>query len=260
MRFPSLILASFLTLCLTAIHAAGLPDSGQDKCDNGSNVLAPCSSTNSGDTATYPRQDGRFGRDAKAGAGTLVKVGGGSGGLDYTKVANNGSDLPASAALGANPGDWACTRDNITGLTWEVKTTSGMHSTYHTYTWYNSDGTRNGGNWGVTQVNLSCYDIHRCDTESFTLDVQAAALCGFRDWRVPTRRELLSIINAGAYYPSQDANYFPNTSLAMWEFWSGTSAVADTGKAWWVSLVSGATGFYNKSETRPAILVRGTEF
>ena len=55
---------SLIALLITVpAFAAGLPDSGQDLCDNGSNVLASCNSTNSGDAATYPRQDGRFGRD-----------------------------------------------------------------------------------------------------------------------------------------------------------------------------------------------------
>jgi hypothetical protein len=47
--------------------------------------------------ATYPRQDGRFGREAKAAAGTLSKIGGGAAGFDYIKVAIGGSDLGAGA-------------------------------------------------------------------------------------------------------------------------------------------------------------------
>jgi hypothetical protein len=41
----------------------------------------------------------------------------------YTMIANNGAALPNSAVLGNGTGDWACTRDNETGLIWEVKTT-----------------------------------------------------------------------------------------------------------------------------------------
>ena len=43
----------------------------------------------------------------------------------YSKIANSGSVLPDSAVLGSGAGDWACTRDNTTGLIWEVKTTDG---------------------------------------------------------------------------------------------------------------------------------------
>lgn len=38
---------------------------------------------------------------------------------NYTKIANNGSILPGDAQLGTQPTDWACTKDNKTGLMWE---------------------------------------------------------------------------------------------------------------------------------------------
>jgi len=97
MRFPALILAPVLALGPTAASAASLPDTGQDLCDDGANVLVACTSANTGDAATYPRQDGRFGRDAKAKAGTLSKDGGGAAGFDYSKIANDGSDLGAAS-------------------------------------------------------------------------------------------------------------------------------------------------------------------
>ncbi|MEE4379693.1 MAG: hypothetical protein V2J55_19570 [Candidatus Competibacteraceae bacterium] len=60
--------------------------------------------------------DHQYGRDPAAAAGVLPKTGSGSKGFDFTKIANDGTELPDSAALGTNPGDWACTRDNVTGL------------------------------------------------------------------------------------------------------------------------------------------------
>jgi hypothetical protein len=85
-------------------------------------VAASDAASISGDAGTHPRQDCRYGRDAAAAAGVLTKTGGGAKGFDYTKIANNGTTLGAGAALGNAPTDWACTKDNITGLTWEVKT------------------------------------------------------------------------------------------------------------------------------------------
>jgi hypothetical protein len=35
---------------------------------------------------------------------------------NYTKIANDGSELSDSTKLGSNPTDWACTKDNKTGL------------------------------------------------------------------------------------------------------------------------------------------------
>ncbi len=55
----------------------------------------------------------------------------------YTKIANNGALLPDSAPLGSGQSDWACTRDNATGLIWEVKTAaSGWRDQSKTYTHY----------------------------------------------------------------------------------------------------------------------------
>ena len=139
MRFLALILAPVLALGLTAARAASLPDTGQDKCyvDGTNNIFVACTSANTGDVAAYPRQDGRFGRDAKAKAGTLTKTGGGAAGFDYSKIANNGSDLGAGVghALGTNPADWTCTRDNVTGLTWEVKVNDATHLRHMNWTY-----------------------------------------------------------------------------------------------------------------------------
>ena len=54
------------------------------------------------------------GRDASAIASTKTGVGG--AGFDFTKIANNGDELLPNAALGKGLKDWACTRDNVTGL------------------------------------------------------------------------------------------------------------------------------------------------
>ncbi len=42
-------------------------------------------------------------------------------GTAYTRIANNGAELDDTVtALGSGPLEWACTRDNATGLVWEV--------------------------------------------------------------------------------------------------------------------------------------------
>src|ERR1035437_8233635 len=96
-------------------HAAGptglLNDTGQTTCYNGSAMVA-CSSANTGDAAAYPRQDGRFGRDAAAPA----KIGGGAAGFDFSKVCMNGNlNCSGSANTSASPAaaEWACTKDNV---------------------------------------------------------------------------------------------------------------------------------------------------
>jgi hypothetical protein len=133
--------------------------------------------------------------------------------------------------LGSGANDWACTRDNVTGLIWEVKTTSGLRSQNHSYTWYNSDSATNGGSAGTVSGG-SCQTNGRCDTEKFVQDVNAAGLCGASNWHLPSRQELVSIVDYSRAYPnlSIDPIYFPNTPASR--FWSASADAGYSDGAW----------------------------
>lgn len=265
-RFPRRLTAVLLVSLGAGTAQAQLKDTlndtGQDTCYDGSRELVPCTTDNTGDTVTvtYPRQDGRFGRDAAATAGVLLKIGGGAAGFDFTKIANDGTELPATAALGSGPKDWACTRDNVTGRIWEVKTDEvktddnvkpDLRDKDWTYTWYDSTpddnpaddnpaddnpGTPDGG---VGQNSDNCFDQARCDTEKFVADVNDTGLCGSSDWRLPTRRELLSIVHYGAYNPTIDVNYFRNTVADR--YWSADTYKPKPECAWYVGFLEGGS-------------------
>lgn len=255
------LILSFSLVLLTQAHATGLPDTGQDTCDDGANNLVVCSSANTGDGATYPRQDGRFGRDPNAAAGTLVKAGAGSKGFDYTKVANNGSDLAAGVALGVAFGDWACTRDNVTGLVWEVKSPISVNSRYmgHTYTWYSTAPTTNGGDQGDVGTFTTCGGwLTNCNTQTYVAAVNAANLCGNGDWRLPTRRELLTLRDVGSENPAIDTNYFPNTASAA--FWTATTYPNNTANVYVPNFASSTNVSDSKTNTNRIRLVRGGPF
>lgn len=111
-------------------YAAGLNDTGITDC---SNATAVVNINIAADNGSHPRQDCRYGRDPAATAGSLPKTGAGDKGFDFSKIANNGTVLGATAALGPGVTDWARTRDNVSGLIWEVKTTSGLRSQSHSY-------------------------------------------------------------------------------------------------------------------------------
>ena len=270
----------FITLLTAAMpvigQAASLPDTGQTLCDDGSNVLVACSNANSGDAATMPGQDGRYGRDPANIAGLDNKVGAGDAGFDYTKIANNGSTLEAGIALGNNAADWACTQDNITGLMWEVKVDSIVHlrNKGSMYSWY-SDATRgdgtsnelNGGDAGSVNNGrcLNQYDEttnpggNYCDTAGYVAAINATNLCGYDDWRVPSRRELNTIIHMGNLSPSIDTTYFPNTETAIRNYWSAsTSIFADV--AWEINFSNGLSGMAFKYSYSYLRLVRGSRF
>ena len=200
-------------------------------------------------------QDCHHGRDAVAAAGMLNKVGGGSAGFDFTKIANNGSDLSPAAVLGSGPTDWACTRDNVTGLIWEVKVDDPAHLRFqgHTYTWY--DPNSPDGNPGM-QNGGSCLGSI-CDTTNFAQAVNAQGLCGSSDWRMPTWRELQGIVDYGRSSPAIDTGYFPNTPSTR--FWSGSPRAELSDRAWevlfWAGYVGGSG--YSRSHPQSVRLVRG---
>ncbi|MBK6593784.1 MAG: DUF1566 domain-containing protein [Burkholderiales bacterium] len=230
-----------LVLIVLPAHAAGptglLNDTGITFCGDVTTNIATCA-TVAADGGTFPGQDARYGRDAQAAAGQLTKVGGGDAGFDFTKMANNGTVLPADAALGSGATDWACTRDNVTGLIWEVKTTSGLRSQSHTYSWYNSNPATNGGAVGQASRG-SCFTEDRCDTEKYVQDVNAVGLCGVSDWRMPTVKELEGIAHHGGPIPAIDPSYFPNTPISR--FWSGSPWADGSTLAWIVHFSTGAS-------------------
>jgi hypothetical protein len=242
-------------LCASLAHAGpgALNDTGITFCGDATTNTANCA-TVAADGGTFPRQDARYGRDAQAAAGTLTKVGGGGAGFDFTKIANNGSVLPAFATLGTGPTDWACTRDNVTGLIWEVKTTSGLRNQSHIYSYYSSNSGTNGGAVGTSSAG-SCFATGRCDTEKFVYDVNATGLCGASDWRMPTVKELEGIANLGRTNPAIDPTYFPNTS--SYGFWSNTLYADDLSRTWVVSFGSGRTYYFdNRNADGDVRLVR----
>lgn len=276
MRNTPLITATLLVTLSPAIAAAGLPDSGQYLCEDGSasHLMVTCSNANTGDAIPLPRQDGRFGHDPAAIAAAATKTGAGAAGFDYTKVSNTGNDLDASAALGGNADDWGCTRDNITGLLWEVKTTDGgLRDTGWSYTWYSDatrgDGTSNELNAGDAGVEnggtcFNQYDIttndtgNYCDTAGFVAAVNASGLCGFTDWRLPTRRELETLIHFGAQNPAIDTNYFPNTAALFGDYyWISATWPSSPNLAWYTPFNYGYTGLYGKLNPFHVRLVHG---
>ncbi len=222
------LLALACTLLLGTSTAQAAPtgllnDTGQTQCDNGSNVMAACNSANTGDAATYKRQDGRFGRDPA----TPAKVGGGAAGFDFTKVCMNGSlNCTGVANVTASPAaaDWACTQDNVTNLIWSLES--------------------GNGNW-TTYANTT-----------LPTATNSASRCGYSTgWRLPTRRELLSIVHNGlSAAPMVDASYFPSTQ-SNW-YWTSDTYAPSPSYAWFVYFYNGFSLASNKSTTYYVRLVR----
>lgn len=190
--------------------------------DTGVTGFATASSNNAPtEPSTAPGQDAAFGSDALAGAPAF----------DFIKLDADGNPLPASAPI------WSCVRDNVTGRIWETKfgptptplldeegdpvpvlDARQMRSHNFRFTWYDPDGTRNGGSSGSQNVNegsedatpatSNCsfpsafpdgpsnrtYDAY-CNTKVYIDENNAFAHCGRVNWRLPTIAELQSIAN-----------------------------------------------------------------
>ncbi len=173
-----------------------IPDTGQTNChDNLAEITCP----NPGDP--FYGQDAQYNINPQS----------------YTKLDANGNE-------GTNPdGSWSMIKDNVTDLIWEVKQTndgtpdySNPHDADNTYTWYDSNPDTNGGNPGTPGDGT--------DTEDFIAALNESNFGGSSDWRLPTAKELASIVDRGTYNPAINTEYFPNTVCPEWiPYWSATS-------------------------------------
>jgi hypothetical protein len=115
-----------------------------------------------------------------------------------------------------------CVLDHATGLVWSVEQAApGLMHYGHTYSWFSSNPLRHMTEPGQ-QGGGEC-SLERCDTESLVEAVNAAALCGRQDWRLPTREEALALrdpsrIGRGA---TLDPVYFP--AAVPEEYWTATT-------------------------------------
>lgn len=176
-----------------------------------------------------------------------------SGTTAFTKIANDGSAVADGTPFGAAPGEWACTRDERTGLDWEVKTADGgLRDRRWTYTPYDSNPETNGGWAGYRDATSgrcrrSAMEGGSCNTEAYVAAVNASGLCGFSDWRLPTVRELTNVAAETAREaPAATPRLLPNTADGW--YWTGVARVGVTAFSRVVLLPSrGRPDFYDGS-------------
>jgi hypothetical protein len=173
----------------------------------GSNTLVSC--TSAAAIALSPTQDGMVGRDVT------------------TPLASDGKLGFSYSTVGSYP-ITDCVKDNITGLVWEGKPASGTRSATNTYTNY----------------DFATYgDVAYLNTNSlgYVAAVNAAALCGYTDWRLPTADELQTLVDYSSYGLTIDATWFPNTQ-GNW-YWTSSPYVGYSYYAWVVSFSYGYVNY-----------------
>ena len=220
----TLFLLVFAVICMgiagsSSVTAGPVPDTGQNKCyDNTGEIPCP--------------QEGEpfYGQDAQYSTNPR----------SYTKLDSQGNDLPDSAT------GWVMVRDNVTGLIWEVKNAgdgtqdySNPHDADNRYTWYDSNPDTNGGNAGMPGDGT--------DTEDFINALNSSQFGGYDDWRMPTIKELSSLVNSGTYNPAIDSGYFPGCVSSY--YWSSTTYAYNTYYAWRVPFVYGYGYNHYKSDS-----------
>ena len=221
-------------------------DTGITDCADTWNNGFPCPVT------SHPRQDAEIGRDAD-----YDDDSDGHAGFSFTKLDAVGNDLPASAT------DWSCVRDNVTQSIWGVKANEGgLHDWDDRFKWYNTNSSTNGGSAGdANEGGARCegYDAtdpsSYCNTQASVARVNAAGLCGFRDWRMPEARQLMTIVTRDRKSPSVDSEYFPYARSAG--HWSSSPYADNSENAWYVHFYNSYVYDIGKTLALYVRLVRG---
>jgi Protein of unknown function (DUF1566) len=208
-------------------------DTGQANCYATSNPFQPLSN------CTGSGQDGEYGRDF-----TNPNSGDGGYGFSFVKVCNSGFDRGVGTcqsplpAPGPGLNDWACTRDNVTGLLWEVKTISNAADTFS----YAGDFPGAG----------------LIGTDNLVASANAAVLCGATNWRLPSYNELMTLAHYGISSPPRiDHNFFPNTPTDGIANWTTTTSTFDGTYKLTIGFGTGSDGFGPAVSAHHARLVSG---
>ncbi len=175
----------------------------------------------------------------------------------FTRLDAAGTALPATAPAA----QWVCSRDERSGLVWELKTRDGgPRDGRWTYTPYDSNPATNGGYPGYKDASSgSCVRAvmpeGSCNTEAYVQAVNAMALCGYTDWRLPSVRELNAVAPQSSAAPAAAAGMMlPNTAEGW--YWTGVEKVGVTAFSRVILLPPAAhPAFYDGSYM--VLLVRG---
>jgi len=139
----------------------------------------------------------------------------------YTKTFGEDSDYNCNPHSYTDLGN-GIVRDNVTGLEWQKTANKG-------FSWQNA--------------------ITYCEN---------LTLAGKTDWRLPTIKELSTIVDSSVTGPAINTSYFANTLSS--EYWSSTTYAIDTTYAWSLDFNYGSSVTSLKGEGNLVRAVRGGQY
>ena len=176
-------------------------------------------------------------------------------------VALSGEDRYTILAVDGTPAAGnsmqACVKDMRTGLTWELKTERpGLHDWHNTYSWFNPDQAHHEIDYRGTPDAGNCSGS-ACDTWSVVAAANEEGICGYNDWRMPSKDEFFSIsdLRKAKTPPTTDTAYFPHTQSA--EYWSANDYSFQPDSAWAWNFLYGHDRVDWKKSPKLVRLVRG---
>ncbi len=162
-----------------------------------------------------------------------------------------------AAGVVVEAGTGQCIEDTVTGLFWEAKTDeAGLHDWRNRYTWFNPNEANDELDYRGVEDGGKCAGS-LCDIWNFVRAVNEKGLCGFRDWRMPTRNEFYSISDQRrvANPPTVNVEYFP--LMQADEYWTGFDYAMQYQSAWAWNFVYGHDRVDWKRAPKYVRLVRG---
>ncbi|WP_190303208.1 MULTISPECIES: Ig-like domain-containing protein [Methylomonas] len=236
-----------VSLTITDTPYGEINDTAVTQCANASQNNMTCPITN------FASQDAEWGRDVAAG----VTDDNGVAGFVFTKLDSDGTALTIQNAGWSDEGSeaagtqWSCVKDETTGLTWEIKTNDGgLQDKDNVYTWYQTDASNDGGDSGQNCSTNGC----TTDTKAYVAAINAQALCGKTDWRLPTVAELSDITLMNGATGAIDSAYFPEGQQNV--YWTSSPLAASSSMAWAANFASAYTTSDLKANTNFVRLVR----